>query len=142
LPFPNYDPRITSGLLPAGILGPFGLAHSALILGSNPDLQPEEADTWSITAKFQNESFDLGVTYWDIVYDNQIIFPGSLAAYGAGPDGPPDYLGWGSLVIPVNNPATCDNSDFSTADPVLQQFLESLNYDFVSAGGSFGSVSS
>ena len=142
LPFPNYDPRITNGLLPAGFIGPFGLANSALLLGSNPDLVPEEAETWSVSANFRHEGFEVGLTYWDITYDDQIIFPGSISAYAAGPSGPPGYNGWGSLVIPVNNPATCDNSDISTADPVLQPFLESLNYDFVSAGGSFGSVSS
>jgi len=142
LPFPNYDPRITSGFLPAGIIGPFGLANSALLLGSNPDLVPEEAETWSISANFKHEGFEVGLTYWDVTYDDQIIFPGSISAYSAGPGGPPGYNGWGSLVTPVNNPATCNNSDISTADPVLQPFLESLNYDFVSAGGSFGSVSS
>ena len=142
LPFPNYDPRITNGLLPAGFIGPFGLANSALLLGSNPDLSPEEADIWTVNANFKHEGFQVGLTYWDIKYQDQIIFPGSIGAYSAGPSGPPGYNGFGSLVIPVNNPATCNNSDISTADPVLQPFLESLNYDFVSSGGSFSSTSS
>lgn len=144
LPFPNWgDPRITNGLLPPGIIGPFGLANSALMLGSNPNLTPEEAETWSIGASFRHEGFNIGLTYWDITYDDQIIFPGSIAAYGAGPAGPAgNYGGWGALVIPINNPATCDNSDITTADPNLQPFLEGLNYDFVAAGGSFGAEAS
>lgn len=144
LPFPNWgDPRIKNGMLPPGIIGPFGLANSALLLGSNPELTPEEAETWSIGARFRHEGFDIGLTYWDITYDDQIIFPGSIGAYGAGPTGPStNYLGWGFLVVPINNPATCNNSDLSTADPVLQEYLQGLNYDFVSAGGSFGSESS
>lgn len=143
LPFPNWgDPRITNGLLPPGIIGPFGLANSALMLGSNPDLVPEEAETWSIGANWSHEGFQVGLTYWDITYDDQIIFPGSIAAYGAGPAGPAsNYLGWGDLIIPINNPATCNNSDITTADPLLQPFLEGLNYDFVAAGGSFGAES-
>ncbi len=144
LPFPNWgDPRITNGLLPPGLVGPFGLANSALMLGSNPGLTPEEAETWTVGAQFEHEGFSVGLTYWDITYDDQIIFPGSLAAYSAGPTGPAtNYGGWGGLVIPINNPVTCNNNDISTADPLLQPFLEGLNYDFVASGGSFGAESS
>lgn len=142
LVLPNYDSRITNGVLPAGIFGPFGLTNSAIMLGSNPDLKPEEADTWTVSANWQQDGFNVGLTYWDIKYDQQIIFPGSLNAYlGASPTSPPDYNGWGSLIIPINNPATCDNADLSTADPVLQKYLESVNYDFIAGGGSYSALS-
>ena len=140
-PAPNWDPDIVNGFLPAGIIGPFGLTNAALMLGSNPDLVAEEADTWSITASFAHEGFDLSLTYWDITYDDQIVFPGTLVYLAATPADVPanggNYQGWESYIIPVNNPATCDNSDISTADPVLQPFLESLNLDFVAGGGAF-----
>jgi len=139
---PNYDSRVTNGVLPAGIFGPFGLANGAIMLGSNPDLVPEEADTWTVGAKFKHEGFDIGLTYWDIQYDHQIIFPGSLFAYlGASPSSPPGYNGWGSLIIPINNPTTCNNSDLSTADPVLQKYLENVKLDFISGGGDFSTLS-
>jgi iron complex outermembrane receptor protein len=139
---PNYDTRITNGVLPPGILGPFGLANSAVMLGSNPDLSPEEADTWSLTANWKQGGFNVGLTYWDIKYDDQIIFPGSIGAYlGANASSPPGYLGWGAYIIPVNNPDTCVDSDLSTADPVLQSFLETVNYDFIAGGGDYSTLS-
>lgn len=143
---PNWDPDIVNGVLPPGVIAPFGITNAAIMLGSNPALVPEEAETWSITAGFAHEGWDVKLTYWDIVYDDQIIFPGSILAYlGATPADVPsnggNYGGWESLIIPVNNPATCDNSDISTADPVLQPFLESVNYDFITGGGDFSTVS-
>jgi outer membrane receptor for ferrienterochelin and colicin len=144
---PNWDPDIVNGVLPPGVIAPFGITNTAIMLGSNPDLTPEEADTWQLTAGFAHEELDISLTYWNIEYDDQILFPGSIPAYlGATPADVPafggNYGGWESLIIPVYNPVTCDNSDFSTADPVLQPFLESLNYDFISGGGSFSSASS
>lgn len=140
-PAPNWDPDIVNGVLPPGIIAPFGLTNAALMLGSNPDLGPEEADTWSITASFAHNGFDLSLKYWDIAYDDQIVFPGTLIYLAATPADVPanggNYGGWAPYIIPVNNPVTCDNSDISTADPVLQPFLGSLNFDFVAGGGAF-----
>ncbi|GFE82407.1 TonB-dependent receptor [Steroidobacter agaridevorans] len=143
---PNYDPRITNGVLPPGFLGPFGIANAALMLGSNPDLVPEESENWSLGASFEHEGFNIGLTYWNISFDNQIIFPGSIPAYlQATPASVPanggNYDGWGALIIPVNNPASCNNADLGTADPTLQRFLESVNYDFVSSGGDYSFAS-
>ncbi len=143
LTLPNWDPRIVNGVLPAGIIAPFGLTNGAIMLGSNPELSPEEAETWTITAGYRNDSLDIGLTYWDITYEDQIIFPGTIAAYaGATPATIPGYNGWGQYVIPVNNPATCSNADISTADPVLQSFLEAVNYDFITNGGDYSAASS
>lgn len=146
LVLPNWDPDIANGVLPPGILGPFGLTNSAVMLGSNPDLMHEEAETWTLTAGFEHEGFAVDLTYWNIEYDDQIIFPGSLFAYlGATPADVPanggNYGGWESLIIPVYNPVTCDNSDISTADPVLQPFLETVNYDFIAGGGDYSTLS-
>lgn len=144
-PVPNYDPRITNGILPPGLVGPFGLANGAIMLGSNPDLSPEEAETWTITAGFSHEGLNVDLTYWDITYDDQIVFPGSIAYLGATPADVPanggNYGGWAAYILPVNNPVTCSNADISSADPVLQQFLESVNYDFITNGGDYSAAS-
>lgn len=143
---PNLDPAIANGVLPPGLIGPFGLTNAAIMLGSNPDLGPEESENWTITARYQHEGFDFGLTYWDIEYEDQILYPDSILAYlGASPADVPanggNYGGWESLIMPVNNPVTCDNSDISSADPLLQPFLETVNYDFIAGGGDYSTLS-
>lgn len=138
---PNYDPRITNGVLPAGVFGPFGLTNAALLLGSNPDLTPETSENWSVSGSWKKGGLQLTATYWSISYQNQITFPGTVAYLAATPADVPanggNYRGWGQFVIPIKNPATCNNADLSTADPKLAALLQGLNYDFVSGGGSF-----
>lgn len=42
--------------------------------GANLDLQPETAETWSIGADFDMvDGLRIGVTYWDVKYENQVI---------------------------------------------------------------------
>jgi iron complex outermembrane receptor protein len=145
-PYFNTNPLITNGASPG--FPPFlpGSANFALMLGSNPDLEPEESENWSVGTRFEHEGLELGATLWNISYDGQIIFPGTITAFVSAPFSPafapPNYGGWGAFIIPVNNPSTCNNNDLSTADPVLQQYLASVNYDFVNAGGDFSSTSS
>lgn len=140
----NTNPAITNAVPPFFIFP--GQANFALMLGSNPDLEPEESENWSVTAGFQHEGLDIGVTYWNIDFDRAISFPGTIAGLLNAPFdpafAPPGYGGWGEFIIPVNNPVTCDNSDITTADPVLQEFLESVNYDFLAGAGDFGTLSS
>jgi iron complex outermembrane receptor protein len=143
----NVNPLITNGAAPAiPIFGLPGRANFALLLGSNPDLKPEESENWSFGTRFEHEGLELGATLWNISYDNQIIFPGTIPAFATSAFNPafapPNYGGWGAFVIPINNPITCNNNDLSTADPVLQAALASVNYDFVNAGGDFSAQSS
>lgn len=146
LTLPNYDPRIRNGVLPAGFLGPFGLTNAALLLGSNPDLKPETSENWSFTGAWRKGGLELTATYWSITYDSQIAFPGALIYIAATPADVPanggNYRGWGQYIIPINNPATCNNADPSTADPTLARLITGLNYDFVSGGGGFSQQSS
>lgn len=139
---PNYDPRIVNGVLPAGIFFPFGLTNAALLLGSNPDLEPETSENWSITGGWRKGNFELTATYWSISYADRIAFPGTLVYIGHTPADVPanggNYRGWGEFILPINNPATCNNNDLSTADPTLARLIADLNYDFVASGGSFG----
>lgn len=136
---PNFDPRITNGVLPAGILGPFGLTNGALLLGSNTSLRPETSENWSVSANYSEGGLELGATLWNIDYTDQILFPGTIGGFLAAP--PPNYGGWGAYIIPINNPVTCNNADITTADPVLQPFLQNLNYDFLAGGGDFSTGS-
>jgi iron complex outermembrane receptor protein len=143
---PNYDPRITNGVLPAGIFGPFGLTNAALLLGSNADLKPETSENWSVSGRWQHGGFDLTATYWSIAYKNQIVFPGALIYLAATPADVPanggNYRGWGDYIIPINNPSTCNNANLASADPKLAALIQNLNYDFVSGGGQFSQASS
>lgn len=119
-PVTNLDPRIENGFLN---LPQFGvtLANAGWFFGSNPDLKPETATTWSLGADLDAGPFRASLTYYNINYTNRIQAPDVFTAYGTGDY--PDYGGYGDYIIPINNPATCVNSDISTADPALQPFL-------------------
>ena len=119
-PSSNSDPRVTNGFLNLPDAG-LTLANVALILGSNPDLEPEEATNWSFGGDLELGDFTFNATYYNISYTNRIASPDALAAYQAGLY--PDYRGFAANIIPINNPTTCSNADLSTADPVLQEYL-------------------
>jgi iron complex outermembrane receptor protein len=142
IPFPvnaaNLDPRVSNLFC----YGP-GLCYTnaALLFGSNPDLKPEQATNWSLSAKLSpGHGFKASVNYYNIDYRDRLVFPNLLTVFPSGPDAgsnPPTYGGYESYVIPINNPATCDNSDLNTADPTLQPFLRTPTY---SAGGGLGQL--
>lgn len=119
-PSSNNDPRVENGFLNLPGAG-LTLANVGIIVGSNPDLKPEEATNWSVGADFDLGDLQLSVSYYNIAYTGRIASPDALAAYQAGLY--PDYRGFASNIIPINNPDTCSNSDLSTADPILQTYL-------------------
>ncbi|WEK41460.1 MAG: TonB-dependent receptor [Candidatus Brevundimonas colombiensis] len=119
-PSSNSDPRVKNGFLDLPGAG-LTLANVGLILGSNTDLKPEEATNWSLGADLDLGSLKLSLSYYNIAYTGRIAQPDALAAYQAGLY--PDYRGFAPNIIPINNPATCSNSNLSTADPVLQAYL-------------------
>jgi iron complex outermembrane recepter protein len=139
---PNVDPRIYNTDLPAGFAGPFGLTTSAILVGSNPALTPEESTNWSVGGVFSRGGLDVRLSYWDIEYTNQIAFPGVIGAYASAFTRGGDYQGWGPYITPIhNNIATlppfglpnpffnpaqplCSNSDINTADPALRNALQ------------------
>jgi iron complex outermembrane receptor protein len=62
--------------LPCNHLPPATTCSGIGIAGGNPDLKPEEANTWSAGIEFTPESltgFKASVTYFNIDYDNQIL---------------------------------------------------------------------
>lgn len=116
----NSDPRVTNGFLNLPEFG-LTLANAAIVLGSNPDLKPEEATNWSIGGDLEVGDFTFSATYYNISYTGRIASPDAAGAYLAGLY--PDYRGYAANIIPINNPAGCSNADLTTADPKLQQYL-------------------
>ena len=136
--FPNNDPRVVKDvdLRPFGI--PVALSNTAYIFGANENLRPETAKTWSLTGELDLTPFRFSTTYYNINYKDRISFPGIFSPFLLGQD-VPNYFGYSSFAIPINNPTTCSNADPSTADPALQPYLET-NFLYsptsgVSAGG-------
>ncbi len=126
-PFPvsNSDPRIANGFLDLWFLPePVTLANAGIVLGSNADLKPETATTWSLGADLDLGPVRASVTYYKITYEDRIQAPNAvIAAFTDENASSPDYGGYGAFILPINNPATCSNDDLSSADPLVQQYL-------------------
>lgn len=139
-PMPNNDPRVTEDidLRPFGI--PLVLANTALIFGANPDLKPEKAKTLSLSAELDFKPFRFSANYYKIDYRDRISFPGIWPFFITGVD-VPNYEGYGSFAHIINNPATCSNSNPSSADPALQPYLtENFLYSPAAALGQGGGL--
>lgn len=121
---PNLDPRVVKDvdLRPFGI--PLAASQTALLFGANQALRPERATTWSLTGEVNVKGFRFSTTYYNIDYKDRISFPAAFPYYVSGIDAP-NYLGYGSFVIPISNPTTCSNADAASADPKLQPYLKS-----------------
>jgi len=90
--------------------------------GANPDLKPETARTWSAGFEYrprQIEGLSLGMTYYNINYDNQIVFspPTNLFLSSA------TYEKLYSKYITVINNTGCVEGNPATYDPKLQKWL-------------------
>ena len=123
-PGTNKDPRVTNGFLNLPAAG-LTLANIALFLGSNPDLKPEKATTWSFGGTLKLGDFTLESTYYQIKYSDRISSPNAINAYLAGLY--PGYAGYAAYVFPINNPASCSNSNTASADPILAGYLARTN---------------
>ena len=113
-----------------------------ILFGSNPGLQPQTSTNWTLGAEFKpGGGFRAKVNYYNIDYRNKIVFPQTIAEFLQGPvagSNPPAYRGYDSLIIPINNPATCVNTNLATADPVLQALLSHPIYGASTGVGSLG----
>jgi iron complex outermembrane receptor protein len=119
-PSSNRDPRVTNGFLNLPAAG-LTLANAAIVVGSNPDLQPEKATNWSVGGSLKLGGVTADITYYNIRYSGRIQSPNALANYQAGTY--PNYGGYSAFILPINNPGSCSNADLKTADPVLQSYL-------------------
>jgi len=122
--FPNStgDPRIVND----ADFGPGArFTTIAYVAGANPAIKPEQATTWSVGGDFKapfDRNLRFSATYYSIKYNNRISGPDVFGAF-LSPSAYPDYRGLSKFIIPINNPAGCVNTDTSTLDPVLQQYL-------------------
>jgi len=123
-PGTNKDPRVTNGFLNLPAAG-LTLANVALFLGSNPDLKPERATTWSFGGTLKLGDFTIESTYYRIKYTDRIASPNAVNAYLAGLY--PNYAGYAAYIFPINNPASCSNSNIGSADPILAAYLARTN---------------
>jgi len=123
-PGTNKDPRVTNGFLNLPAAG-LTLANVALFLGSNPDLKPEKATTWSFGGTLKLGDFTVESTYYQIKYSDRISSPNAINTYLAGLY--PGYAGYAAYIFPINNPASCSNSNIASADPILAAYLARTN---------------
>lgn len=108
-----------SGRADIGFLYP-GNSSTYLILGANPDLQPETATTWSAGIDLKPVSgLKISGTYYNTRYSNQIVGQ-NLGLFLSSPSNAALYSAY---IIPVHNPGTCVNGNASTYDPVLANFI-------------------
>lgn len=108
-----------SGRTDIGFLYP-GNSSAYVILGANPDLQPETATTWSAGVDFKPVSgLKLSATYYNTRYSNQIVGQ-NLGLFLSSPANAALYSAY---IIPVNNPGGCVSGSPSTYDPVLANFI-------------------
>lgn len=71
--FPLPDPAAASGS-----------SNTFIAIGRNPDLKPEEAESWTVGFDFQPLSipgFNLSITYFGIEYENRILSPDTARVF-------------------------------------------------------------
>lgn len=136
-PIGASDPRFSGfPFAPAGLTF---FQNIGVLFGSNAELQPQTSTNWTLGMDFKpGGGFRVNVNYFNIDYKNKIVFPQTLNEFLTGTSGTPaGYRGYDQFIIDINNPATCVNTDLSTADPVLQAILSRPVYR---AGGGVGSL--
>lgn len=94
-----------------------GRSNTILLTGFNSSLTPEDATTWSFGLEYKSESvenFSLGLTYFDIEYDDRIASPDRISA----------VLSQEELYAPIveRNPDTAVVQAFFN-DPEFQDFV-------------------
>jgi len=115
VPNNSGDPDIVNGAFP-------GWTNQLLMLGSNADLRPETAKTWSAGFDYtftRLEGLRLSATYYSVAYENRIARPPNDEFYVS----PDSRQLWTPLITPVHQPAGCVEGDFSTYDPAVVPFL-------------------
>ncbi|MBW8880756.1 MAG: TonB-dependent receptor [Asticcacaulis sp.] len=99
-----------------------GYSYALMFIGANPDLQPEEATTWSAGFDYKPDWLDglsVGSTYYDIAYDNQIVFSPSTSLFLASPQ----YRAIYSKYIHAVNNTGCVEGNPATYDQQLAAYL-------------------
>jgi len=114
-----------------------GFTSALYFLGANPNLKPETAKTYSLGFEYrpsQIRGLDIGATYYDIDYANQIVFSPPTGLFLSNAQNRALYS---KYITPVNN-AGCVEGNASTYDPALKKWL-ALPFLY---GGYTGSICS
>lgn len=124
---PNIPPSFCLSLAPGA--PPSCFTTGGLLFGSNPNLRPEKATNWSLSAQLKpGGGFRASVNYYNIHFRDRLAFPNVLGALATGPING-GYGGLDDKIVPINNnPLTCRNTDITTADPALQPYLQTPIY--------------
>lgn len=112
-----------------------GFTGALNFLGANPDLKPETAKTWSAGFDYkphQITGLAIGGSYYNIHYDNQIVFSPPTQLFLASPQYRQLYA---KYITPIDNTG-CVEGDSSTYDPKLKPWL-AMHFLY---GGYSGSV--
>lgn len=121
--FPNLT-GITS--IPGIPVAPgVSLTNVAFLLGDNPNLQPEHANTYSVGMDLTPhwvKHLKISTTYYNIHYTNEIfsppLFPNVLLS-------PSFYSLYSAYVHPVHNPTDC-SATHPDYDPALEPFINAV----------------
>ena len=108
-PFNQWKPV---GSLPFGFVDETGTERNVLyIRGGNPDLEPEEATTWSLGVDWEPASVEglaISVTYYNVDYTDRIATPGN---------------NYNALQLPELAPVVDENPDQARVDEIVAQGL-------------------
>jgi iron complex outermembrane recepter protein len=100
-----------------------GFSSVVLRIGGNPDLEPEEGETWSMGFDWEPDfldGFKLAGTYYRVEYDSRIIAP-NLGAMLANPNNRQLYA---PFITPTPAVAGCVRGDRSTWHPAVRDAFE------------------
>jgi iron complex outermembrane receptor protein len=101
-----------------------GQSNVVAVSGSNADLTPEKAESWSVGFDWRPDSIpglQLGVTYYDINYSNQII--GLQTASATFLANAANRALYAPYIVPAIQPAGCVNGNAATYNALYQQAL-------------------
>lgn len=124
LPAPQLN--AVTNIIPPSFCAPQGCFSTMLLaIGSNPDLGPERAETWSFGADLRPAAVPGlrgSFTFYSVDYTDRIVAP--LDNYT---DTPEHYALYSKYVILTPAPAGCVNGNRATYNPAILPWLDEVN---------------
>lgn len=132
-PLPGFIVTNNSGdptLLPAG-------SNVLLRIGGNPQLQPEEGETWSFGFDWSPEFLSglrVAGTYYRVEYDSRIVSPPALQFLA----NPRNRQTYDAFITPIPQVAGCNRDDRSTWHPAVRDAYENPPINHLQRGFLYG----
>jgi iron complex outermembrane recepter protein len=117
-------------LLPAG-------SNVVIRIGGNPELEPEEGETWSLGFDWSPEfltGLRVATTYYRVEYESRIVAP-PWAQFLASPRNRQSYA---PFITQLSQVAACNRNDRSTWHPALRDVYENPPIDHLRRGFLYG----